>query len=408
MIPIDEALDYILNHITRGPEALVRVRDALGLVLARDVRATSAIPPFTNSAMDGYAVRSADTRGAASHRPVTLGITEVVPAGTWPSKTVRAGTAAKIMTGAAMPRGADAVLIVEHAEERGNNVICRGAVAPGENVRRAGEDVRQGERILVRGKVIRPQEMGMLAAAGMTRVRVYARPRVAVLATGSELVAPHRIPGPGQVRNCNNLSLAGLLRKYGAAPVDLGIVRDEPRALQRKMLAASRYDMIIASGGVSVGEYDLARRVLARIGAAVKVWQVRVKPGKPLAFGLIRGKPFFGLPGNPVSVMVSFEYFVRPAILTMMGRVRLGKPHITAELEREITTSGDRVNLVRARVRRRAGRYYARATGPQGSGILASMVAADGLIVIPAGRTSVRAGEKVSVMMLDWSEEGAV
>jgi len=320
---------------------------------------------------------------------------------------VRRGEAAKIMTGAPMPRGADAVLMVENAKERDGFVLCRAAVARGENVRRAGEDVRKGKRILARGRSIRPQEMGMLAAVGRSRVRVYARPRVAILATGSELVAPDRAPGPGQVRDCNSFTLAGLISKYGAEPVDFGIVPDDPRALRRTMLAASRCDMIVSSGGVSVGEYDVPKRVLAEVGTRVKVWQVRMKPGKPLAFGLVRGKPFFGLPGNPVSVMVSFEQFVRPAILAMMGRRRLRKPVIRAVLEEGTAASGDRVNLIRVRVRKRGGAYRARPTGPQGSGILASMVAADGLAVVPVGRRRVRAGEQVRVMMLDWNEEAA-
>ena len=405
MTSVHEALAFILNHTTEGPGTVVPTEEALGLVLAEDVRALNDIPPFTNSAMDGYAVRSADTRGASKKRPITLTLLETVPAGRVPKKCIRTGRATKIMTGAPMPRGADAVLIAEDSDEKNGSILCFAEVRRGENVRRAGEDVRRGDRVLPKGTLIRPQEMGMLGAAGRTRVRVIRRPRVAILATGSELVEADRTPGPGQIRNCNNFSLRGLVKKYGAEPVNLGIVRDDVGALRARIIAATSCDLVVTSGGVSVGEHDLVKTILARLGTGVKFWQVRVKPGKPLAFGLVRGTPVFGLPGNPVSVIVSFEQFVRPALLKMMGRTKLAKPVIAATCERRIEKPTDRVHLIRARIRRRGGRYYASPVGPQGSGILTSMVMADGLIIVPAKKTVVRAGEMVRVMMLDWSEE---
>lgn len=405
MISVREARAFILDHIKVGPKTIVPTEEVLGLVLADDVCAPNDMPPFTNSAMDGYAVRSSDTAGASRKRPRLLRLLETVPAGTIPKKRLGPGLATKIMTGAPLPRGADSVLIAENSEKKDGSIRCFAPVRRGENVRQAGEDVKRGERVLRKGALIRPQGMGMLGAMGYTRVRVIERPRVAILATGSELVGVECTPGPGQVRNCNNLSLIGLVRKYGAEPADLGLVRDNARALESRLLAASAYDLVVTSGGVSVGEYDVVKTALSKLGACVKFWQVRVKPGKPLAFALVRGTPVFGLPGNPVSAIVSFEQFVRPALLKLMGHSRLNKPVIAARCERRIEKPADRVHLVRARVWRRGGKYHASPLCAQGSGALASMVEADGLIIVPARKTTVRPGETVRVMMLDWTEE---
>ncbi len=405
MISVREALTFILNHITVGRETVVPTEEALGLVLAEDVRAPNDIPPFTNSGMDGYAGRSSDTTGASRKRPRILSLLETVPAGTVPKRRIGPGQATKIMTGAPLPLGADAVLIAEDSGEKNGSVLCFAQVRRGENVRRSGEDVKRGERVLPKGALVRPQEMGMLGAMGRTRVRVIKRPRVAILATGSELVEVERTPGPGQVRNCNNLSLIGLIRKYGAEPVDMGLVRDNERALGARIVAAAACDLVVTSGGVSVGEYDIVKTTLSKLGTCVNFWQVRIKPGKPFAFALVKGTPVFGLPGNPVSAIVSFEQFVRPAILKMAGRTKLSKPVITACCERRIDKPPDRVHLVRASVWKRGGRYHASPVGRQGSGILTSMVKADGLIIVPARKTVVRSGEMVRVMMLDWAEE---
>ena len=404
MITIEEALRHILDTITEGPATVAEIRDALGLVLARDVRSRCDVPAFANSAMDGYAVRSADTLGASRRRPVELRVVETVPAGSSPTRRVGPGQASAIMTGAPMPRGADSVLIVEATARRGGTVRCLAEARAGEHIRRAGEDVRRGTLVLHRGTVIRPQEMGMLAAVGVTRARVIRRPRVALLSTGSELVDAARRPCRGQVRDCNRVSLHGLVVKYGAVPVDFGIAGDDARGLRRRLRATASCDLVLTSGGVSVGEYDLVRRTLAELGAEMIFWRVRMKPGKPVAFGLLGRTPIFGLPGNPVSAIVSFEIFVRPAILAMMGRTRLAKPVITAILGEKIEKPADRVHLVRARIRRRGGISVAVPTGPQGSAILRSLTRADGLIVVPARTTVVEAGSPVRVMMLDWPE----
>lgn len=404
MISMEEALHRILDTITPGPAAVAEIRNARGLVLARGVRSRVDVPAFTNSAMDGYAVRGRDTRGASRRRPVGLRVVETVPAGSVPTRRVGPGQASAIMTGAPMPAGADAVLIVENTARRGDTVRCMAGVRAGENVRRAGEDVRRGTQVLPRGTVIRPQEMGMLAAVGVTRVPVIRRPRVALLSTGNELVDAGRRPRRGQVRDCNRVALHGLVSKYGAVPVDLGIAGDDARELRRRLRRAASCDLVITSGGVSVGAYDLVRRVLAGLGARMLFWRVRVKPGKPVAFGLLGRTPIFGLPGNPVSAIVSFEVFVRPALLAMMGRVKLAKPVIPAVLRGRIVKPSDRVHLVRARVRSRGGRIVAAPTGPQGSAILTSLTGADGLIVVPRRTTVVETGEPVRVMMLDQPE----
>ena len=405
MITIAEALRHVLDSITGGHETVADIRDALGLVLARDVRSRCDVPAFTNSAMDGYAVRAADIRGASRRRPVELRVIETIRAGDLPRRCVGRGQASAIMTGAPMPPGADSVLVVEDAARRDDAVRCLAEVRAGEHVRRVGEDVRRGRRVLRRGTVIRPQEMGMLAALGVARVPVFRRPRVALLSTGSELVDAVRRPRRGQVRDCNRVSLRGLVLKYGGIPADFGLAGDEPRELRRRLRrAAASCDLVVTSGGVSVGQYDLVRRVLAASGARIKFWRVRMKPGKPVAFGLLGRTPLFGLPGNPVSAIVTFEILVRPALLAMAGRRRLRKPVITAVLGERIEKPPDRVHLVRARVECWRGRWRAVPTGPQGSGILGSLTRADGLIVVPQRTTTVKAGTPVRVMMLDWPE----
>jgi molybdopterin molybdotransferase len=406
MISIAQALRHVRNSTTEGPAVAADIRDTLGLVLARDVRSRCDVPAFANSAMDGYAVRAADTRGASRRRPVELRVVETIRAGDAPRRRVRRGEASAIMTGAPMPPGANAVLVVERTARRGDGAVrCFAPARAGEHIRRAGEDVRRGARVLRRGTVIRPQEMGMLAAIGATRVPVIRRPRVALVSTGSELVDAACRPRRGQVRDCNRLSLRGLVLKYGGIPVEFGFAGDDPGEIRRRLRrAAAACDIVVTSGGVSVGGFDLVRRVLAGMGAREIFWRVRMKPGKPVAFGLLGKKPFFGLPGNPVSAIVTFEIFVRPALRAMMGRRRLDKPVITAILGERLEKPPDRVHLIRARVERRRGRWRAVSTGPQGSGILGSLTRADGLIVLPQQTTAAAAGSRVRVMMLDWPE----
>jgi molybdopterin molybdotransferase len=307
------------------------------------------------------------------------------------------------MTGAPLPQGADAVIMVEDTSADDTVINCFKAVSAGENVRTQGEDVENKELVLAKHTVLRPQEIGMLAAIGKNKVTVFAPPRVAILATGNELVDASSSPGPAEIRNCNSYSLISLVRKYHAVPIDFGIIRDDKTLLRKALVKAAIYEMIITSGSVSVGMYDLVKETLDELGADMKFWRVRMKPGKPLAFGLIKDTPVFGLPGNPVSIIVSFEQFVRPALLKTMGHKKLSKPVITAIAAKNINEASDRVHLVRGFVTPTGNAFSVTTTGPQGSGILKSFIHANGLIIIPSGKT-IKAGEPVQVMMFDWPE----
>ncbi len=415
MISVEEALEHILRHFKPLEPEEVEILEALDRVLAEDVYSDVDIPPFANSAMDGYAVRAADTAGAGRENPVTLRVVADVAAGHVTEARVEPGTTIRIMTGAPLPEGADAVIRVEDTgdwarshRERGREpatqVEIYHAAEPGEHVRPAGEDIRQGELVLPKGTLIRAQEIGVLASLGRSTVSVIRRPRVAILATGDELLTIDEPVRPGKIRNSNEYSNAALVQRYGGIPIRLGIARDSVEDLTAKINEglAQRVDLFLTSAGVSVGDYDVVKDVLNAEGE-MHFWQVRMKPGKPLAFGLIRGVPLIGLPGNPVSSMVSFEQFVRPAMLVMEGKTRLAKPTVEAILEEDVTNSGRR-HFVRVIVERREGQYYARTTGGQGSGVLTSMVKANGLAIIPEGVELVKAGERVAVQMLDWPE----
>jgi molybdopterin molybdotransferase len=415
MISVEEALEHILKHFkTLEPEE-VEILEALDRVLAEDVYSDMDIPPFANSAMDGYAVRASDTTEASHEDPVTLRVVADVAAGYTTEVKVEPGTTIRIMTGAPLPEGADTVIRIEDTSDWDRPRQARGrqpstevevyhAAELREHVRPAGEDIHQGERVLAKGTVIRAQEIGVLASLGKSTVSVIRRPRVAVLATGDELLTIDQPVTPGKIRNSNEYSNAALVRRYGGIPVRLGIARDNVEDLTAKINEglAQKVDLFLISAGVSVGDYDVVKDVLNTEGE-MRFWQVRMKPGKPLAFGLIQGVPLVGLPGNPVSSMVSFEQFVRPAMLIMEGKTRLTKPTVEAILEEDVTSSGRR-HFVRAIVEKRNGQYYARTTGEQGSGVLTSMVKANGLVIIPEGIGLVKMGERVVVQMLDWPE----
>lgn len=412
MISVDEALEYVLKHFVPLEPEEVEILDALDRVLAEDVYSDMDIPPFDNSAMDGYAVRAADTVGAGPQAPVTLRVIANLAAGYTTDLVVEPGTTIRIMTGAPLPAGADAVVRFEDTSEglpagerRSDRIEVFSQVVVGENVRPAGEDIRKEELVLAEGTVLRPQEIGVLASLGRARVRVIRRPRVAILATGDELIAIDEPLAPGKIRNSNEYSNAALVQRYGGIPIRLGIARDDVDELTAKIREglAQKVDLFITSAGVSVGDYDVVKDVLGAEGE-MHFWQVCMKPGKPLAFGTIQGVPLLGLPGNPVSAMVSFEEFARPAILKMLGKKRLRKPTIEAILEEDVESSGRR-DFKRAVITRRGGEYYASVTGPQGSGVLTSMVKANGLAIIPEGIRHKKAGERVTVQMLDWPED---
>ena len=401
MITVEEALDKILSHIqTLGTEK-VSLMEALGRVLAEDIVAPRDIPPLDNSAMDGYAVRWEDIQKASQDRSVRLEVIEDLPAGFIAKKTVRRGQAIRIMTGAPIPQGADTVVPVEETTKEGDSALISMAIAMGDCIRHAGEDVKQGDQVISRGDLIRPAEVGMLASVGRSFVSVHQKPQVAILCTGDELVDVDEGLNDAKIVSSNSYSLAAQVKDCGAIPVQLGIARDRKEEIEQKLRQGFRADVLVSSAGVSIGDYDYVRDVLNDLGMEMIFWKVAMKPGKPLAFGMIKGKPVFGLPGNPVSSMVSFEQFVRPSLLKMMGHGRLFRPVIEAILKEEIHKEPGRLHFIRAFVSFEQEHYYVTTTGEQGSAILRSMIKANGLVIIPENERHIRAGEKVKVQLLD-------
>jgi molybdopterin molybdotransferase len=351
--------------------------------------------------MDGYALRFEDVAKASPDHPARLEVIEDLPAGSLSKKTIERGQAIRIMTGAPIPKGADAVIPVEDTKKGDGFVSILKSALLGENIRKAGEDVRKGDRIILKGDIIRPAEVGMLASIGRSFVSVYQKPLVAILCTGDELVDVDETLGEGKIISSNSYTLAAQVEDCGAVPVQLGIAKDRKEEISQKLRQGIRGDVLISSAGVSVGDYDFVKDVLGDLGMKMAFWQVAMKPGKPLAFGTIQGKPVFGLPGNPVSSMVSFEQFVRPSLLKMMGHRQIFRPVVEATLQDEIEKKPGRRHFTRAFVSFKEGSYFATTTGDQGSGILRSMVKANGLIIIPEDQEIARAGEKVKVQLLD-------
>ncbi|MEE9910530.1 MAG: molybdopterin molybdotransferase MoeA [Deltaproteobacteria bacterium] len=401
MISVEEALKTILAGCRPLGLEMVDILEACGRVIGVDVTASRDIPSAANSAMDGYAVRSADTKGAHALKPVELKVVETIAAGTLAAKTIKAGQAARIMTGAVIPRGADAVVRREDTEEAARTVKIKIAAPRGLDIRFPGEDVQKDERVISAGSVLRPGHIGMLAELGKAFVSVHQKPRVAILSTGDELVDIETDPPPGKIVNSNSYSLAAQVLDAGGIPIMLGIGRDQKAELAEKFQVARRADVILSSGGVSVGDFDFVKDVMGDIGNAMRFWQVAMRPGKPLAFGSIDGVPLFGLPGNPVSVMVSFEQFVRPYLLKMQGHTRIFRPLLTAVSAQDIKKSTGVKNFIRALVYRKNDAYIARVTGEQGSGILKSMVAANGFIVLGEKDSIIKKGDEVLVQLLD-------
>jgi molybdopterin molybdotransferase len=402
MLSVEDALEQVLKAFQPLESEQVPILETPGRVLAEDVYADVDIPSYANSSMDGYAVQAADTAGASRESPARLLVTGGVPAGYVAKKELTPGTTICIMTGAPIPPGADAVVRVEDTEATGEWVEVFAEVEEGQYIRPAGEDVRQGALVLRQGARIRPQEVGMLAALGWKEVAVTRRPRVAILATGDEVVEIDAPLAPGKIRNANSYSNAAQVIECGGTPILLGIARDRVRELTEAIEAGldQGVDLFLTSGGVSVGDFDLVKKVLAAEGE-INFWRVRMKPGKPLAFGRIGDVPVLGLPGNPVSVMVSFEMFVRPAILKMLGMTEWERSVVEAVLVDEVKQKDDRRHFLRVHLEREEGKYRAHLTGGQGSGILSSMVKANALAIIPEEWSHVPAGAQVRVMLLD-------
>ncbi|RLC59558.1 MAG: molybdopterin molybdenumtransferase MoeA, partial [Chloroflexi bacterium] len=410
------ALQKILSCIEVLEPETKPILDCSRQVLAEDIRSTIDIPPLDNSAMDGYAVKAEDIRGASEASPKILSVTGKVAAGSMPKGEVKRGSAIRIMTGAPLPQGADAVVPFENTDEIARKASHRDLsqigilreVREGMNVRRKGEDIAKGSLVLKKGTVLRPSEIGVIASLGRPTVAVIRRPVVSILATGDELTDIDQPLPAGKIYNSNTYTIAAEVRQYGGIAKILGIGRDSVRSLEQKIDEGLDSDMLITSGGVSKGDYDVVKDVLAKCGE-ITLQTVCMKPGKPSAFGMIgkgsRKIPHLGLPGNPVSSMVTFEQFARPAILKMMGKSNLAKPSIRAIIEDDIVNTDMRRLFARVTVAKRNGKYYARVTGPQGSGILTSMVKANGLAVIPENTKRVKGGDIVEVQMLDWGEE---
>jgi molybdopterin molybdotransferase len=394
MLTVEEALDAMLSRVPVVGTERVEVLAALGRVLAEPVVSRREIPPWPNSSMDGYAVRAEDTgRGAA------LAVVGRVEAGALPARAVGRGEAMRIFTGAPLPEGADTVVPQEDVDATDGRVVLRGATEHAAYVRPRGEDVRVGDRVLEPGTVLTAAEIGLLATLGYGRASVYRRPRVAILSTGNELADLGTEPGPGQIPNTNSYTLMAQVLEAGADPVNLGVARDQLEAIEARVRAARTADALVSSAGVSVGELDLVRDALMRAGAELHLWKVSMRPGKPITFGSLGPRPVWGLPGNPVSAMVTFELFVRPALLKMTGRRRLQRPRIRARALEPVPNPGSRRGYLRVRLEATGDGLGARLTGEQGSAILRSMVAADGLAVVPPD-TVVPIGDQLEIIQL--------
>ena len=415
MITVEQALEKVLSYVQVLDREEKPILECLGQVLDEDIYSPINVPPLDNAAMDGYALRAESTLGATESSPAFLDVIGEVSAGAISEQEVGALTALRIMTGAPLPKGADSVVKFEDTDEalrRERPLSQIGVLCPvpkGLNVRRAGEDIAQGQLVLEKGTSLRPSEIGVLASIGKATVGVIRRPVVAILATGDELVEVDQPLPEGKIYNSNSFSIASQVLRYGGIPRILGIARDEVKEIEDKIKEALDSDMLVTSGGVSVGEYDLVKDVLAKMGD-ISFWTVRMKPGKPLAFGVIKGDrgrsmPHLGLPGNPVSSMITFELFARPTILKMMGKKNLSKPMARAILEGRVENTDGRRIFARAMVRREGDQYFARLSGPQGSGILTSMARANALVIVPEDVKTVKEGETVQVLMLDWMEE---
>lgn len=417
MISVEEARERILSFFERLDPTPTPLLDALGQVVAEDVVAPFDIPPLDNTAMDGYAVRAEDTAGASEQAPRELRVIADLAAGYVLETPVGPGEAVRIMTGAPMPPGSDAIVPFEETDEplrgvgeaaaRGATVRVFKAADPQANIRFRAEDVRAGQAVIPAGRVIRPSEVGVLSSIGLKDVTVYRRPVVAILSTGDEVTAPGEPLRPGAIYDANAYGVAALVKKYGGIPKLLGIARDTVEDLTAHIREGLSADMIVTSAGVSRGDFDVVKDVLAREGA-IDFWTVRMKPGKPLAFGAFkspdgRSVPHLGLPGNPVSSVVSFELFGRPAIFKMLGRDDWERPTLRAVTRDRVVNSDGRRFYARCIVTKgEDGRYYADLTGPQGSGILTSMSAANALTVIPEDLPAAEPGDQIDVMMLDW------
>ncbi len=399
-----DAARRIMAEVRPQPALRVPLDDALDSVLAEDVISPLDIPAWANSAMDGYAARSADVRGASAERPVRLRVVEHIPAGSFPARTVGPGEAARIFTGAPVPDGADSVIRQEDTDQGAETVTIVHDRDVGVNVRPVGEDIRRGATVLAAGTSLGPAGLGVLASLAVAHPLVHRRPRVAILGSGDEVVdvdQPEEILSGRKIASSNTHALVALVRRAGGEPVNLGIARDTPGSLREHLDRARDCDLLITSAGISVGEHDYVRQVLDELGAEQRFWRLRMRPGAPVGFGLVHGIPWIGLPGNPVSTMVTFELFVHPAIRKMCGHARPFRRAVPVRLAEPVRLKPRLQHFLRAVLAPGAEGPTARLTGPQGSGVLTSMLLADALLIVPEGQFETPAGATLQALVLD-------
>jgi len=409
MLTVTEASERILSEIKPlAPEA-VPLRQALGRVLAEDISATVTMPPWSNSSMDGYAVRSADITPVMSGEPVQLRVIATVAAGEFAPRALKRGEAMRIMTGAPIPGGADSVIRKEDTDGGSEKVEIREARDVWKNIRDAGEDFQRGDLLGKRGSPIKPALLGVLASSGISTVQVFGQPEVAIISSGNELVDLDdfdEVIAARRIVSTNSYTLEALTRVAGGIPDDLGIASDTRASLKRKLDAAAGSDLIVTSAGVSVGDLDHTRDVFASLGGKQKFWKVKMRPGAPLAFGLLKDVPWLGLSGNPVSAMVSFELFIRPALRKMQGYQTFFRRTVAVTLEEEVKIGAKLMHFLRAVVTRQPdGVLTARLTGHQSSGALTSMAKANALLIVPETDPKVPRGAQLKALMLDNSLE---
>jgi molybdopterin molybdotransferase len=399
-----EAAERILQEIRRQPALRIPLDDALGSVLAEDVVSPMNIPAWTNSAMDGYAARGEDVRGASEARPVRLRVVEHLPAGKFPTRMVGPGECARIFTGAPLPEGSDSVIRQEDTDLGAETVSILKDRDVGVNIRQAGEDIRKGITVLTAGTELRPAQLGVLASLAVAHPLVYRRPRVAILGSGDEVVdvdQPEEILSGRKIASSNTHTLVALVREAGGEPVNLGIAADDPASLRDHLGRAMDCDLLVTTAGISVGEHDYLRSVLEDMGGELRFWKLRMRPGAPVGFGVLGRVPWIGLPGNPVSTMVTFELFVRPAIRKLMGHRLYFRRSLPVRVAEPITVRPRLQHFLRGVVSETPEGPEARLTGPQGSGILTSMVKANALLIIPEGQFETPPGALVQTLRLD-------
>ena len=400
MISADDALRIVLEAVQPLGIERVPLLDALGRVLAEEIRSPRDIPGFDNSAMDGYAVRAADIAAASETHPIRLTVVETVPAGRMPEHQVASGECARTMTGAPIAPGADAIVPVERTRGEGATVEILAPVEAAAFVRPRGEDLRAGESVMLPGKTLHPADLGTLASLNRAMVGVYRKARVAIVATGDELVDIDQPPTGAQVVNSSAYALSGAIREAGGEATILRIARDTNREVRERLEEAMAFDVVVSTGGVSVGQFDFVKGVLDEIGMRTLFHGVAQKPGRPLKFGLIGARPVFGLPGNPVSTLVCFYLYAGPALRKIAGRSQVGLERIAVRCAADIRLAKDLTEFVRVKLERRDGEYFATPTGNQGSGILSSLSRADGLLIGPAATTSLRKDDQATVLRL--------